>query len=463
LLLALLLLGLVSAEHDSRLDRLAAAAGAGAVLYRIDGFLYVGVLVGTFILLVPGTRRRLLRRVGVPILGVFAVYHGFRLLYFGSLLPLPLTAKVAYKFLPHGNLLTKPPDEAYVHRFLDLYGWPMAVAVGGYLLMTIRSMTRTVMAVALATLVSVVYVAEVGDWMFGFRFYVPLLVPFSVLIAVAVSDLHDRSRRAAWTATALAVLWFGHVAYGFQQTYSAQVEHKPSGYAGHLLDPARHFNPFFEMVEEARKYVAPGGLIAYNQAGFVPFMLDADNIDDLGICSRFYARLPTTDVFFTEVGRYSPLTDAPAVGAAGAYLLYQQPALIVARQDLLKSSNNGRVPDTLLAGSYRLAETTKSETDATYIRTAVPIDAYRSSPEWFLMPRSTPRRSRPASTRRASVASPEVRRASRCSRTSCCNSTSRARAIRCARCTSGTSRPPGTRPSPFVSGRGPVRPSTAGH
>jgi hypothetical protein len=35
-------------------------------------------------------------------------------------------------------------------------------------------------------------------------------------------------------------------------------------------------------------------------------MLDLENIDELGICSRFYAQLPTRDVFFTEVGRYAP-------------------------------------------------------------------------------------------------------------------------------------------------------------
>ena len=382
LLVALLLLGLVSAQDDGRLDWLTAAAGVAVVLERIDGFIFVGCLVGSFLMLVPESRRRLWRRVGLPILGVFVLYNGFRLWYFGSLLSLPLYAKVMFKLTPHGRLLEKLPVDTYFLRFFGFYGWPI-VAAAGYLLTEIRSLSRVVLAVALAVALGVVYVSGVGDWMFGFRFFVPLLVPLSALIAVAVRDLHVRSTRAAWIATFVAVGWFGHAAYAFEQTY-AEVEHKPSGYAGRLFDPARNFGSYYEVMVEARKYVAPGSVIAYNQAGFVPFMLDVDNIDDLGICSRFHARLPTTDVFFTEVGRYSPLKESSVVGTSGAYLLYQQPAVVIAREDILKRANNGRVPATILARAYQLEETTKSETDAIYTRTSVPIGIYRSSPDWFL-------------------------------------------------------------------------------
>ena len=71
----------------------------------------------------------------------------------------------------------------------------------------------------------------------------------------------------------------------------------------------------------------PGEVVAYNQAGFIPFMLDVDNIDDLGICSRFYAELPTTDLYFTEVGRYSPLTNSRQLRAGEAYLAVRERAV----------------------------------------------------------------------------------------------------------------------------------------
>src|SRR5450756_2469132 len=99
-----------------------ATAGAAAVLERIDGFVYVGILVGTFLVLVTGSRRRLWRRVVAPILCVFIAYNAFRLWYFGSLLSMPLASKVAYKLLSPGHIVIKAPAETYTHRFLDLYG-----------------------------------------------------------------------------------------------------------------------------------------------------------------------------------------------------------------------------------------------------------------------------------------------------------------------------------------------------
>ena len=77
-----------------------------------------------------------------------------------------------------------------------------------------------------------------------------------------------------------------------------------------------------------------------------------ENIDDLGICSSFVAGLPTTDVYFTGVGRYSPLTDQPILRAAHAYLLYQDVQFVIARADLLWRANGDRWPDTLLDGYF---------------------------------------------------------------------------------------------------------------
>ncbi len=71
-------------------------------------------------------------------------------------------------------------------------------------------------------------------------------------------------------------------------------------------------------------------------------MLDLDNVDDLGICSRFYAELPTTDVWFTEVGRYAPLTDRRSLRATDAYLLYRDVPFVMVRDDLIRNANDGQ-------------------------------------------------------------------------------------------------------------------------
>jgi hypothetical protein len=100
--------------------------------------------------------------------------------------------------------------------------------------------------------------------------------------------------------------------------------------------------------------------MAYNQAGFVPFMLGARNIDDLGICTKFYAKLPTTDVVFTEVGRYSPLTPRPVLRAGDAYTLTRAPRLLLAPVGNIRSANGGRVPETVLGGGYHLLFSTSA-------------------------------------------------------------------------------------------------------
>jgi hypothetical protein len=83
-------------------------------------------------------------------------------------------------------------------------------------------------------------------------------------------------------------------------------------------------------------------------------MLNLENIDNLGICSRFYAHLPVRDLFFTEVGHYAPLRANPSIGAEEAYLLYQDVPFVIQRGDLLRAANSGRTPPELMGGYYLL-------------------------------------------------------------------------------------------------------------
>jgi hypothetical protein len=129
--------------------------------------------------------------------------------------------------------------------------------------------------------------------------------------------------------------------------------------------------------------INPGDRIAYNQAGLLPYLLDAENVDDLGICSGFVAALPTTDVYFTGVGRYSPLTNQPVLRTAHAYLLYQDVQFLIARIDLLLKANGNAVPDTLLDGLFARVAPEASRSDAIYRRTVKPVDPYRRDPAVF--------------------------------------------------------------------------------
>ncbi len=127
----------------------------------------------------------------------------------------------------------------------------------------------------------------------------------------------------------------------------------------------------------------PDTLTAYNQSGFLPFALDLNNVDDLGICSRFYAELPVTDVFFTEVGKYAPLSAKRSLRAADAYLLYLDVRYVIQRGDLLRAANGGVAPDELMGGYYALVGVTPGGADAVYRRTPRSTAAFRHDPRLF--------------------------------------------------------------------------------
>jgi hypothetical protein len=97
-------------------------------------------------------------------------------------------------------------------------------------------------------------------------------------------------------------------------------------------------------------------------------MLDVNNIDDLGICSRFAADVPSTDIYFTEVGRYAPLTNKKALRPVQAYILYEHARFIMSRTDILLRANRDVIPGTLLGDRYELVGTDAQRLNAIYRR-----------------------------------------------------------------------------------------------
>ena len=112
-------------------DAWAAGAAIVLVLQRIDGFVYAGTFIGAFLVTADRARRRaMVTRIVLPLVTAFAIYHAWRAWYFRDFLPAPLEAKILYKLKPHATLVIKAPDEGYLHRFIAVYGWPAATAVG---------------------------------------------------------------------------------------------------------------------------------------------------------------------------------------------------------------------------------------------------------------------------------------------------------------------------------------------
>jgi hypothetical protein len=89
-------------------------------------------------------------------------------------------------------------------------------------------------------------------------------------------------------------------------------------------------------------------------------------------------------VVFTEAGRYSPLTNATALRAANAYLLYRAPDIVIAPLDTLRSANLGVVPPEILRGHYVERLVDPHAEAAVYVRTPAPLIEFRSTPRVFL-------------------------------------------------------------------------------
>ena len=333
-----------------RLDTLAAVTASAVVLERLDGPVYVAAVLGAYVLCADSGRRRILAtRVGGPVLAVLVAYHGWRIWYFGDWLNLPIHAKILYKLWPHGDLVTRPPAISYWAQFVEAYGWVLVGLLGLTLLYGLRD--RRVWPVIIATGVALAYASIVGDWMFGLRMFAAALPWLAVGTILSLSVLESR-RPLVGVLVALAIIVSSAVRAGRFEAEDERVSRKPSFLRHPGTEPRSYFGPYYSVFQALAPHMRPGTRMAYNQAGFVPFLLDADNIDDLGICSKFYAKLPTTDVFFTEAGRYAPLREGPVIGATEAYLLHHDVRLIVQRNDLLRHANEGGIPPVLLGGYF---------------------------------------------------------------------------------------------------------------
>ncbi len=381
LLVTLLVFGLLS---DSRAgDRLALGAAALALLDRIDGFVYAGAVLLAFLAVSRRERAvRLLARVVVPLAIVFVVYHAWRVWYFGELLSAPLDAKVVYKLRPRGAVVEKLPEANYAWRFAQTYGvWPAAVATVVMAWHGWKSAAGR--GLLLAAVILVTYVSFVGDWMAGFRFFVPVLPILALLVALAMSGAARSRPRLGWGLAAACIVWVAVAAIRFATRYD-DLEYHESWYLHPSRDVARYFPSYYPLYERSRRIMAPGDRTAYNQAGFLPFVLDLDNIDNLGICSTFFAELPTTDIVFTEVGRYGPLTDKPSLRAGDAYLLYREPTFVIERSDLLRPANGGHAPPEILWGRYRAVTTDGIDENVVYARTSETVEPFKTDGHRFL-------------------------------------------------------------------------------
>lgn len=353
-LLAALLAYALADERKTGPRYLAAAAGIALILERIDGFVYVGALVsGFFVVADPERRKTLVRRVIAPIAIAFVAYHAWRVTYFHALLPPSIGSKVLFKLQRSATLVLRVQPRNYAVSFFTLFLWIPAVATAVALVLRGRR-DRRVFALAAAAGLLTIYLGIVGDWMFGFRFFTALVPFFGIVIAWCVDQIAGWRASVARAAALTIVVVLLHGAYVFEQSYE-HYQVRPNWLAYPSQGLVAYF-PFYDLQRALRERMRPGDTLACNLGGFVPFLVGVPNIDNLGLCTRIFAEIPTTDVIYTEVGRYSPMTAKPVLRASDAYLLYRDPAYIVEPGNWIRGANGGRIPPTIFGGRYRLVD-----------------------------------------------------------------------------------------------------------
>jgi hypothetical protein len=219
--------------------------------------------------------------------------------------------------------------------------------------------------------------------MFGFRFFVPLVAPAAIVVGASLA----RWPKAVGWALALGCIgWSLVTARDFERLYTtpSEVDVRENFWRTRSFEVERFFARYYSLVEFLRPLVPPGTLIAYNQAGLVSFLLDAPNIDNLGICSRFYAELPSDDVAYTEVGRFAPLTAAPIIDVRRAYLLNRAPRFLIEAIDMIRHSNDGRIPESLLGGRFLLVGVDAARRNVVYRWAGLPNERYTKDADAFL-------------------------------------------------------------------------------
>jgi len=363
---------------------LSAAAAILVILLRIDGILFAAIWLAARYVAGDADTRRVLRARVVPAAALAAiVYNAWRVWYFDAWLPLPLQTKVLHKLFGSDASIVVTAPSSYLGDALRFSGLPavlcaLALAAG----LAFRSRwRRPAVAGALAIAGLVAYVGVVGDWMFGFRFVVALVAPFAIAAGIGLSALNLHRPRLARLAAAALLAWSTYGAWAFQAHYRSEA-HRPLFWTAPRFDPSILFGEYHEIYLALRELTSPGMIIAYHEAGLIPFLLDVENIDMLGLTSRVIGAMPTEDAVFTDVGRYFPLTHRPAYHAVHAYLVSMEPRLIVVRRSWMATANDGRVPGTILGGHYTLVAGTPRF--VVYGRSAQPLNPLRTRQTGFL-------------------------------------------------------------------------------
>jgi hypothetical protein len=289
-------------------------------LVRPEQIFIWGVAWLAFLLTAPRGLRSALGRAAVPVLVLYAASAIGRAYYYGEWLPNSVVAKLG------GGPLTAVLGLKY-----GLSGLSLSVGFVALGLLGLPGLVRDRPAWRFLAIYCCAYlsfiVASGGDWMPGFRFFVPVLPVLWMLCTGALLEFAAAARpRIAPQAVLVVVVLLALASFSSQRALVRSQLRFQTGLAGVTWDssPTR-----VEVAKSIGNLVPPGRSIALFEAGYVPYYNPQLRVlDDSGLNDRTIARLPgrhmykmtpeyflryRPDYFLTMIKAGAPSADAVAL------------------------------------------------------------------------------------------------------------------------------------------------------
>jgi arabinofuranosyltransferase len=250
-----------------------------ALATRLDSAVVLAVVAGSLVRRLRGRAEWL--AVAAPAAVLVGAWFGWKLAYYGDVLPNTFHAKVGIT----GASLAM--GARYAGAFLHAYlWWPLLAAAA-----IVRRRFTLPWAIALAWFA---YVIAVGGDFMEFRFFVPVMAMLGAIIAdlvvvqptPAVPRLPSAPVRA-FAVVALLATWSWRHAAKFLGTEDASYDaiHMLGTFYGTVPDNdwARLGRPLHDALD------GTGATLACNGAGAIPYYADLPTIDQLGLNDRWVA------------------------------------------------------------------------------------------------------------------------------------------------------------------------------
>ncbi len=254
-----------------------------ACLTRPDGLLLPAALLGGHLLYPQRDYKRIAISAGFFFALPFLAYTGWRVFYFGSLLPNVFYAKTGL------GIAGVAVGLDYLGGWI-MYYWPTALLFLAGLFGVTRSrkgLYRFFPAVLLCFVYLLFIVAAGGDFMPDHRFVMHVLPVMVGLGIIGLSSGEANTKDGRWsflliTLTVIAVSWNAGTAWRYDSTLSFRKnwhEDQASWYGGASSWLLRHS--------------APSDTIACGDIGYIGFVTDVDRIlDTNGLVDPYLASLP---------------------------------------------------------------------------------------------------------------------------------------------------------------------------